>query len=67
MERWEASQKIKAQLGIVSIPLVLLWNMYKLIRAAIHPRNKKDSGQDNLIMTDINVSTDFANLCMNRE
>lgn len=58
--KWEARQKLKSKLGIASIPLVLLWNLFKRLR-------KKKTPEKQYIMTDINVSTDFANLCMNRE
>lgn len=63
--KWEARQKLKAKLGIAAIPLVLLWNVYKWIKASVFNKGKKE--KDNFIMTDINVPTDFANLCINRE
>ncbi len=58
----ENRQKLKAKLGILSIPLVLLWRSLKDVKEKILLVTLKD-----FIKTNINVSTDFANLCINRE
>ena len=57
--RRKLRQKLKERLGIVSIPLVWVNSILRWIKEMII-HNK-------YIMTDTNVSTEFANLCINRE
>ncbi len=67
VEATEKRHKLKAQLGITGLPLVLLWRIYRYIKENILSKGQKDENNENLIMTDINVPTDFANLCINRK
>ncbi len=57
IKRYKSRQVLKKKLGIFAIPLVIIKRTLLFIRNSL---NKK-------IMTDIKVSTDFANLCINRE
>ena len=65
-KKFEARQKLKAKLGIFSIPLVRLWRSLKYVKRKILLKTPTEEKKD-FIKTDINVSTDFANLCINRK
>ena len=68
----EYRQKLKDKLGIISVPVILARRLTGFIKRKLrHEKNVKsevfvDKIQTN-ILTDTDVSTKFANFCMNRE
>lgn len=68
----EYRQKLKDKLGIISVPVILARRLTGFIKRKLrHEKNVKsevfvDKIQTN-ILTDTDVSTEFANFCMNRE
>ena len=68
-EQRQKRQNIKKKLGIFALPIVLTLRVLRKLKSFFQekPKPQEKPNPVELIKTDINVSTDFANLCMNRE
>lgn len=60
--RHQSREALKEKLGILTPPLLLIKHSAEFIRDFLFQRHNRK-----FIMTETNVSTDFANLCINRE